>query len=154
TNTAARESQVTWSPDGRKLVYASERDGMLSLYLFDFGTNAETRITTSSKDDFAPHFSPDGKQLAYLRNGPELHVLTIGGDDKQLVSNAILDLTPPLNDEDSLAWSPDGKWIAYLANGERLFRNAWVVPAAGGTPRQVSFLGNTFADTISWSSDG
>ena len=112
TNTTARESQVSWSPDGRKLLYSSERDGMLSLYLFDFGANAETRLTTSAKDDFAAHFSPDGKQIAYLRNGTELHVLTIGGDDKTVVSNVLIDLTPPLNDEDIMAWSPDGKWIA------------------------------------------
>jgi Tol biopolymer transport system component/C-terminal processing protease CtpA/Prc len=154
TSTPAEERHVTWSPDGRKLVYSSARNGMLALYQYDFGTGAETRLTTSGKDDFVPHFSPDGKMLAYVRGGGELHVLTLATNDDRLVATAGIDFAPPLSDRETICWSPDSKWIAYLANGERFFRNAWVVPAAGGTPRAVSFLGNTGADTISWSGDG
>jgi len=56
--------------------------------------------------------------------------------------------------ERPIAWSPDSRWIAYLSGGTKLFVNAYVVPAAGGDARQVSWLSNTRATTISWSSDG
>jgi C-terminal processing protease CtpA/Prc len=51
-------------------------------------------------------------------------------------------------------WSLDGKWIAYAAAGERALRNVWVVPAAGGEPRQISFLANTNGGSIRWNPDG
>src|SRR2546425_4885037 len=43
TNTPAEESQVAWSPDSRRIVYVSDRDGPTHLFLYDFATNAETQ---------------------------------------------------------------------------------------------------------------
>ena len=53
-----------------------------------------------------------------------------------------------------LAWSPDGRWLAFFTAGTRGFTNVSVVPAAGGEPRQVSFLANSNATGIAWSPDG
>src|SRR5687767_10183810 len=48
SNTAARERQVSWSPDSRRVVYVSDRDGYQGLYLYDFGTSQETRLTEAA----------------------------------------------------------------------------------------------------------
>ena len=63
TSTAGRERQVTWAPDSRRLVYVSDRDGSQGLYLYDFSTSQETRLTQAPAGDVTPIFSPDGKSI-------------------------------------------------------------------------------------------
>jgi Tol biopolymer transport system component/C-terminal processing protease CtpA/Prc len=154
TTTPEAESQVTWAPDSRRLAYVSRRDGGPAIYLYDFGTRAETRLTGSDAGDHSPRFSPDGKSLAFVRGGTELRVMDLASRRERTVATGTLE-RPPLTSDRSIAWSPDGEWIAYSAAGERLFRNVHVVPAAGGASRPVSFLANSSTgNTISWSPDG
>src|SRR5262249_50337654 len=54
----------------------------------------------------------------------------------------------------AMAWSPDNRWLAYSTRTDRSYRNIFVVPAAGGEPRQVSFLSNVFGGAVAWSPDG
>ena len=53
-----------------------------------------------------------------------------------------------------MAWSPDNRWLAYLSTGTKGFTNVQVVAADGARSRPISFLANSFANTISWSPDG
>ena len=57
TNTPAEESQVSWSPDSRRLVYVSDRDGAIHLFTYDFGTNTETQLTRDALSDDAALFA-------------------------------------------------------------------------------------------------
>ena len=161
TRTPSPEYQVTWSPDSRHLVYVSERDGPAHVYAYDFGTGAETRLTNTAKSDRQPRFSPDGKRIAFERDSRELVVCNIDGKQERVVASGALDpyfgefeQVRPFDSERPLGWSPDGRWIAYFSTGAKGFRNAWVVPSGGGEAKQVSFLGNTFGNTLSWSPDG
>ncbi len=77
TRSAGNEAQVMWAPDSRRVAYASDRDGVIHLFLYDFTTGAETRLTQGARDDAWPQFSPDGKRLAFLRGQEELRVLEI-----------------------------------------------------------------------------
>lgn len=153
TFTPGRESQVTWAPDSRRIAYVSRRDGSSNIYLYDFATGQETALTTGDGFVTSPRFSPDGKQLAYQRNARELHALDLAGKSDRVVTKGFFD-TPPFVDPDALAWSPDSRYLAYFAAGERMFQNVSVVAAAGGEPRQVSFLPNAFSGSVSWSADG
>jgi hypothetical protein len=49
---------------------------------------------------------------------------------------------------------PDSKWIAYVPVGDKLFKNVFVAPVAGGEARQITFVANGGHNTISWSPDG
>ena len=152
TMTPAPESQPAWSPDSRRLVYSSERNGPARLISYDFTTGKETPITSEGDGDHAPRFSPDGKSIAFVRGGRELRVLDVAaGKDRVLATGIIAD---PIQVGRPIAWSPDGRWLAYFAAGTRGFTNVSVVPAAGGEPRQVSFLANANASSIVWSPDG
>lgn len=153
TNTPAEESQVVWSPDSRRLVYVSDRDGATHLFLYDFGTGAETQLTRGNASDDTPRYSPDGKMIAFERAGEELRVLDVDAKQERGIARAQLE-RPPLNSDRPFVWSPDSKWIAFMPVGDKLFKNVFVVPAAGGESRAVSFLANVGSNTVSWSTDG
>jgi tricorn protease len=153
TSTPAAESQVAWAPDSRRIAYVSLRDGTPNLFLYDFATRAETRLTRGGEGSHSPRFSPDGRRLAYVRAGRELRVMELAGGSDRVLATGLLE-TVPLTSDRPFAWSPDGRWIAYAAAGERLFRNVRVVPTAGGESRAVSFLANSNGNTLSWSPDG
>jgi len=153
TTTPAAESQVAWAPDSRRIAYASLRDGTPNLFLYDFGTRTETRLTRGGEGSYLPRFSPDGRQLAYLRAGRELRVMELDGGRDRVLATGLMQ-TPPIISDRRFTWSPDGRWIAYAVAGERQFLNVHVVPTAGGESRPVSFLANSNGNTVSWSPDG
>ncbi|MFL5580943.1 MAG: DPP IV N-terminal domain-containing protein [Gemmatimonadaceae bacterium] len=154
TVTPNAEGQLAWAPDSRRLAYASDRDGQYDLYLYDFGTRTETRLTRAAEAEVTPRWSPDGKRIAYVRGAKELRVLDVASGQDRLVATGLLD-QPPFLTERAIAWSPDGRWLAYSAQaGGRLFTNTYVVSADGGESRQVSWLPNVFGGTIAWSPDG
>ena len=80
-------------------------------------------------------------------------VLDLESKQEKVVATGSLDRAP-FQSARSMAWSPDNQWIAYLAASGKNFTNVWVVPAAGGDGKQVSFLANSFANSLSWSKDG
>jgi Tol biopolymer transport system component/C-terminal processing protease CtpA/Prc len=150
----ALESQLVWAPDSRRLVYTSDRDGVSHLFLYDFASRTETRLTSGAESDVSPRFSPDGTQIAFARGGRELRVLELSTKRERVVATGPMD-RPPFVSDRPYAWSPDGRWIAYLTSaGNKQFTNVHIVAAAGGPSRQVSWLANSFANTVSWSPDG
>ncbi|MFC4665050.1 S41 family peptidase [Falsiporphyromonas endometrii] len=122
TNTPEQERDVQFSPDGRMLMYSSERDGCWNIYatkltdksdkLFCYAQNIKEEPLTTSKDlpCFQSLFSPDGKKIAYLRNRTEI----VG---KDLVSGKEWVIMPGkyqysyVDGDQNFRWSPDGKWI-------------------------------------------
>ena len=153
TATVAAESEVTWAPDSRRIAYVSRRDSLPGLFVFDFGSGVETRVTGANESEVTPRFSPSGEQLAYVRAGRQLRVRDLESGDDRLVAEGAL-WTYPFTASEPLVWSPDGDWLAWLQTDGRMFTNLWVAPAAGGPARQVSGLANSFAGSIAWSPDG
>jgi Tol biopolymer transport system component len=72
-----------------------------------------TQLTTSGKN-YRPHWSPDGKRIAYVHEAPAGHrdiwVMNAEGGGKQRVTHRG-DTTEP-------SWSPDGKWLAFGSSGQ------------------------------------
>src|SRR6185295_4229906 len=153
TNSPTAESQIAWAPDSRRLAYVSDREGVPHIYLYDFTSNTESQLTRDAADDFAPAFSPDGKSIAFERGARELRALDLDSKQERLLASGVFE-RPPLNSTRAFVWSPDNKWIAYSSVTGKSFSNVFVVPAAGGESKQISFLANVFNSTISWSPDG
>ncbi len=153
------QAQPAWAPDSRRLAYSDDREGRYHIYLYDFVSHDERRLTEGAENDITPVWSPDAKSLAYVHGGNELHVLAIDAKNAapapdRIVARGRFDRAPFIS-ERAIIWSPDSKWIAYATSeGNKLFANAYLVSAAGGESRPVSFLSNTNADALSWSPDG
>jgi Tol biopolymer transport system component len=102
------------------------------------------QVTTHAGLDLHPAFSPQGDALAFAsdRSGAmEIYVRALTGSavEAPLTSDGAQNVHPD--------WSPDGRFIAYHSSARG---GIWIVPARGGTPRQVAVTGSQPA----WSPDG
>src|SRR5262249_53746257 len=88
TNTPDQERSVSFSPDGRSLLYASERGQSWKIYRTDlmdkdepnfFNATAfkETPVVEGTAEAFQPSFSPDGSEIAYLEERTTLKLLNV-----------------------------------------------------------------------------
>ncbi len=88
TNTPEQERSVSFSPDGRSLVYAGERGGSWNIYqssltrdeekfFFNSTLLKESVIVASEAEEFQPSYSPDGKEVAFLEERPTLRVINL-----------------------------------------------------------------------------
>jgi tricorn protease len=149
THSLANESQLQWAPDSRRLIYVSERGDVNHIFMYDFGSNTESQLTNNAKGDDAPKISPDGNLLAFVRDDKSLIVMDLASKQERVVATGYISASPR-----NLQWSADNKWVAYLGLSTRSFRNAYLVPAAGGESRAVSAIPNANTNALSWSPDG
>ena len=105
----ALDSLPIWSPDGSRIMFASNRDLKFDLYLKDAnGAQEEKIIPQDGPDRFPTDWSRDGKYLIYSR-GPDLWYLAL----PELRATQFLKAPSTLK---SARFSPDGKWVAYSSN--------------------------------------
>jgi len=152
TNTPFRESDVVWSPDSRKLTYTSDRHGDEELFLYDFATQAETRLTDSAQRapgrTANPRYSPDGKWIAYALGDDQIRLLDAETHADRSFATANFTYGA------SLAWSPDSRWIVFIAQDQRFFSNLYVQQLDEAEPRQITFLSNLQAHGPLWAPNG
>lgn len=153
TFTTAKEHSLKWASNSNGLVYVSGREGIDHLFEYNFITGKETQLTNDTGDDASPIFSPDGKMLAFLRNGKELRSLNLATKQDVLIAKGYLGRAP-FTATGTVAWSPDGKWLAFAAFGTKALRNIYVVPSQGGEAKPISFLANSFGGNVLWGQDG
>lgn len=90
TNKQGQNEAADWSPDGRTLVFNSNRDGNDEIYSFDLETGRTRNLTNHKEADLRPAFSPDGKQIVFLSmRGRCLHVMDANGQNIRPLSAAV-----------------------------------------------------------------
>ena len=143
TWTPATTQQPAWSPDGTRIVYASNSPsgGPFRIWLMNADGSGQTQLTpdgSSSVREGEPAWSPDGTQIAFDRD-ITLYVMNADGSGIHKISDVLA--TEP-------TWSPDGTQLAYAgADG------IGVVGVDGSNPHTVTAPG-AYASGPAWSPDG
>jgi Tol biopolymer transport system component len=149
-------AQPLWTRDGRRIAYASFRNGSFQVYTrsADGGGAEEKLFTGDALGQFPQSWSPDGAWLLYQRgSGPlnnDLWLLPLDGDRASTTSKPKPLVATPFN-ESFGRLSPDGRWIAYASN-ESGRNEIYVQPFSGPVGRwQISTDGG---NQPAWSGNG
>ena len=98
TETDETESDVSWSPDGKWLLFVSERDGNKEIYVMEASGNKQTRLTYNEIPDYQPVWSPDGRKIVFvseLDGDSDIFMMNDKGEDQiRLTNNDGMDLLP------------------------------------------------------------
>jgi Tol biopolymer transport system component len=108
TNDPGFDFAPSWSPDGTKMAFGSDRDGDFEVYVMNSDGSSLAKITDNEYSDSSPDWSPDGKTLAFAsdRDGDsEIYVMNVDGSgQKPVTENEDNDADP--------VWRPDAKAAA------------------------------------------
>jgi tricorn protease len=129
-----REMNATWSPDGRSIVYLSDRTGEYEIYVRSAdGSGPERRVTTDGRIwRFPPLWSPDSKKLAFSDKNRKLRWVDVAtGKVKDADSSVLADIT-------DYKWSPDSRWLAYTKLGETRLPSIWIYALDEDKARQLT----------------
>ncbi|MEN9599999.1 MAG: hypothetical protein RL596_2320, partial [Bacteroidota bacterium] len=74
TTAKGYDAEATLSYDGKKMIYCSDKEGDLELYVMDLATGKEKRVTNALGYDGGAWFSPDGKKIVWRASRPKAEV--------------------------------------------------------------------------------
>ena len=136
TFNAAPELGLSWSPDGRRIVFARllsapPRESQFDLFVVNRDGTNQRRLTRTPEDGEAtPAWSPDGRRIAFTEHAH-------GGTPHIVVMNADGTGHRELREGTHPAWSPNGKTIAYTHVSARGGSQIYVMNADGSRPRPL-----------------
>jgi Tol biopolymer transport system component len=108
TNDSYFKVDPTWSPDGTRIAYSSDRSGTEQIYIRNLASGAEEQVTALPGASVSPAWSPDGSMLAFHdQNGATFIVDIATGNVRQVIGALFAPGRP--------TWSGDGSTIAFAA---------------------------------------
>ena len=159
TTDPALDDESDLSPDGRKVVFFSGREGNAYVYVMNADGSGLTRLTGGGGGDTSPRWSPDGKRIAYSHSGSIVVMDADGSNAKTIMQAQDAGTAEPCRAGSFVgSWSPDGKRIVYYSAIVQPDRYAfWIcaVDADGGEPQVLVSQpeGKLHAEPY-WSPDG
>ena len=117
-------------PDGKRIIFVSERDGNREIYVMDADGENPRRLTNNPNEDWYPVWAPDGKRIAFmsLRDGHivdaaptfEIYVMDADGGNPQ-------NLTNDPNDDRYPSWAPDSQRIVFVSQRPGHFKSKFLI---------------------------
>jgi Tol biopolymer transport system component len=126
TSNPAPDDYASFSPNGKRIAFDSERSGNADIFVMRADGTAEHALTTGGRDEHDPNYSPDGKQITYSKQtGEDYDVFSMDADgshQRRLTTSGAF--------EGRSAYSPSGRKIVYVRE-TRKETNLYVMNADG-----------------------
>jgi Tol biopolymer transport system component len=132
TRSKGYDAEGTLSPDGKQMIYTSDKDGDIDLYIMDLATGREKRVTNTLGYDGGAWFSPDGKKIIWRASRPKTEA-----DIKEYKDLLAENLVAPVNMEVFVA-NADGSNVHQVTN----FGQANWAPAFFPDSKRIIFASN------------
>jgi TolB protein len=148
TNDPATDFDPTWSPDGTRIAFRSQRDRNDEIYVMNSDGSCQTNLTNDPADDWSPAWSPDGSKIAFAHffdgnSFSDIAVINADGSGLQRLTTSHGEYP---------AWSPDGSRIAFASARDGNYE-IYVMNADGTA--QTRLTDNPAYDmSPAWSPDG
>lgn len=155
TTTPDAETGVSFSPDGKALLYASPRGGRWAVYearrtreaepyFYAATLITETAVIANEQQNSGARYSPDGTEIAFLENRTTLRVLNrASGRVRTLLTDRHLWGTGP---NQHFGWSPDGRWIVFNLAVPGVAPGEVGLVRADGSGEPINLTRSGFAD--------
>ncbi|MBA2714516.1 MAG: PD40 domain-containing protein [Rubrobacteraceae bacterium] len=153
TDAPGLDGMSSWSPDGRRIAFVSDRDGNWEIYVMAPDDTKQRRLTNTPEDEGSPVWSPDGKKIAYLVDpfgDPTIWVMKADGSGSRQLARASWP-----------SWSPDGKRIVYTVYSDTGEGRLYVMNAEGSDQHAIPaaslierLSGNADGEEPAWSPAG
>ena len=138
TSTPETEQMPSLSPDGRSVVFVSDREGSQDLFMMTLDPEGHPtsirRLTTDPGNEIEPRWSPDGRSIAFTINstaGDDIALMRPDGSDRRLLTDDHTSFNP--------WWSPDGLKLVFTrpSPDDRTDFDIWTMRADGSHARDV-----------------
>lgn len=141
---------ITWSHDGRDVIFSSERSGNPQLWKIPASGGVTQAIDVGSRNVLQPAISPRGDRLAYVETVTNQNIwrMSIHSDGSKRPSKLIFSSRK----NDSARYSPDGKHLAFASDRSGAWE-IWVANSDGTDPVQITRFNAGLSGSPNWSPD-
>jgi len=155
TDSHSIEHGISFSPDGKSILFTADQNGQEDLFLLmpDDPEHPELtkahrfktkQLTNTPETEVGATFSPDGTRIIFIRGG-KLWTMKPDGTEQKVV----VDQTQVFDYD----WSPDGKWIVYARSDGSFASEIYMMPLDGSLPAKNITRYATFNGDVSWNND-
>jgi Tol biopolymer transport system component/DNA-binding winged helix-turn-helix (wHTH) protein len=144
---------LSWTADGKEIVFASRRGGSnYGLWKISTADGALERLTTNERDIYSPAISHHGNRLSYTQSMSDANVWQFDLTKNKPQDQQLRQIIASTLEENGPQYSPDGKRIVFASRRSGSFE-IWICEADGRNPRQLTNIGGALTGTPRWSPD-